>query len=426
MRTPQSRPAGKFKVRLITEPNWTPAVDRPLETWTKPNVQDFEEAFTPNKHNILFRSLLKVKDAPVNPASMQVTFSISELWIKLQLFDNDVEVFSGRGKGVVTIPVYFFLMAEEPKPEKGKDDKSAKDKPMSQGAARNIAQKHKYVLQAIVERPELSKSITAGSVAESTRPSSRGIKTANEKSSVAGSAKKKKAATPSGIEEKTPNFNEPSWHLRIVSIDTASMIVQRDTEKEDRYKAAKDAWESSQPGRSARAQEIRNMYVKAVESSIVQPIVIPDASSQSGCKPWTILKPPVVVQDTATKPMTAKSPSSLNVIAEDGWATIQEERRQKLQEELSIFEDLRAARKSEKDKRLSQNVLRDILERQAQEIEELSKADNVRRLDYRARLLKELDIEAKAIEAAKSAEIAALAQVDEAAALEKKKKGGKK
>lgn len=362
----------------------------------------------------------------MNPASMQVTFSISELWIKLQLFDNDVEVFSGRGKGVVTIPVYFFHLTEEPKPEKAKEEKGAKEKPASQGAARSILQKHKYILQAIVERPELSKSITTGSVADSTRPSSRGIKTANEKGSVAGSAKKKKAATPSGLEEKTPTFNEPSWHLRIVSTDSASMIVQRDTEKEDRYKAAKDAWESSQPGRSARAQDIRSLYMKAVESSVVQPVVIPDALGQSGCKPWTIIKPSVVVHDVVTKPTISKSPSSLNVIAEHGWATIQEQRRQKLQEELSIFEDLRAARKSEKDKRLSQNILRDILDRQAQEIEELSKADNTRRLDYRARLIRELEAEAKAIEAAKSAEIAALAQVDEAAALEKKKKAGKK
>lgn len=128
-----------------------------------------------------------------------------------------------------------------------------------------------------------------------------------------------------------------------------------------------------------------------------------------------------------SKPVASPiSTTALTSIAENGWSTLQEKRHQRLLEELSVFEELRSTRKADKEKRLTQNILRDILEKQSQEIEELSKVDTNRRLDYRARLLRELETEAKALEAAKTAEIAALAQVDEAAALEKKKKAGKK
>ena len=131
LKTPQPRPAGKFKIRVISEPALVPSPERPLDYWTKAIVQDFEEVFSPNKHNILFRSSLKVKDGAVNPASLQVTFSFSDLWIRLQLFDNDIEVFSYRGRGIVTVPLFLFYSSDDGKPaEKPKDDKtiSVKDK----------------------------------------------------------------------------------------------------------------------------------------------------------------------------------------------------------------------------------------------------------------------------------------------------------
>ncbi|RKO89162.1 hypothetical protein BDK51DRAFT_27801, partial [Blyttiomyces helicus] len=89
-----------------------------------------------------------------------------------------------------------------------------------------------------------------------------------------------------------PVSNEPSWKLRIVSTDTASLSVARDTEKEDRYRAIKDSWEAAQPGRAARGREARDGYLKLVESGAgrsapASAVAGTSSSSSSGPKPMT-------------------------------------------------------------------------------------------------------------------------------------------
>ena len=99
----------------------------------KPLVQDFEEIFVPNKHNILFRSILKVKDAPIANTSFQVSFSFPDINICLTLFDADQEVFSVKGFGFITVPSVILYPSEEvnkpeeKKVEEKKLDKSLKD-----------------------------------------------------------------------------------------------------------------------------------------------------------------------------------------------------------------------------------------------------------------------------------------------------------
>jgi hypothetical protein len=123
------------------------------------------------------------------------------------------------------------------------------------------------------------------------------------------------------------------------------------------------------------------MYMKALEISAVPPVVIPHPLNHStGCKPWTIIKSLVGTKDMDSKPVASPiSTTALTSIAENGWSTLQEKRHQRLLEELSVFEELRSTRKADKEKRLTQNILRDILEKQSQEIEELSKVDTNRR-----------------------------------------------
>jgi hypothetical protein len=130
LKTPFARSPGKFKVRLITD---TPILEKPLDIWAKGVVQDYEEGYVNNKHNIVFRYLFKIKDGIFNPASMQVSFSLSNMPIKLQLFDHDNLIISVSGRGVVTIPLYLFYPSEDQTVkavEKTKDDKAnaAKDR----------------------------------------------------------------------------------------------------------------------------------------------------------------------------------------------------------------------------------------------------------------------------------------------------------
>ena len=118
---------GKFKVRLISDPPIVNNPERPLEVWTKGIVQDFEEAYITNKHNIIFRYLLKIKDGILNPASMQVNFSIQSLPIKLELYDNDVQIFCAYGRGIVNIPLYILYPSEDPNlktSDRTKDDRN--------------------------------------------------------------------------------------------------------------------------------------------------------------------------------------------------------------------------------------------------------------------------------------------------------------
>lgn len=82
---------------------------------------------------------------------------------------------------------------------------------------------------------------------------------------------------------------DPYWKLRLISTDTTSLIVTKDTEKEDRYKALKDSWEQQQPGRATKAREARDAYTKQVEQGVIRPTAFTIHSTKDSCKPWTIL-----------------------------------------------------------------------------------------------------------------------------------------
>lgn len=99
-----AKPATRWKLRLFTKPSITIfSPERPIEGMsTRPLVQDFEDTFIANKHNVLFRYKIKVKDAGECLTSMQLVFSLPSVTLKLQLFDHDVEVFCSKGKGCVT------------------------------------------------------------------------------------------------------------------------------------------------------------------------------------------------------------------------------------------------------------------------------------------------------------------------------------
>ncbi|KAJ3161058.1 hypothetical protein HDU86_007677 [Geranomyces michiganensis] len=327
-RTVQAKPSGKWKLRFVTEGPPAPPVERPVELWTKPIIQDLEDVCVPNKHNILFRQVVRVKDAPTACVSMQLTFLFPSVWLKLQVFDNDVEIHCARGKGVATLHVVNLVQTDEPQPippvtkatekveKKGKDgSKEARDAAKDSAAAAALAAaalpvnlpalpKHKYIIQGSIERADLIKlaavlSSTPSQLGEANRPQSRGPKAP----APTASAKKKRSATVSGsapsgivpanvkesVSEDKPSTSELTWRLRMISTDVASLAVARDTEKEDRYRLVKDSWEASQQGRAARAREAREQYQKQVESGMIRPIVITGIGGANvPYKPWTI------------------------------------------------------------------------------------------------------------------------------------------
>ncbi|KAJ3113426.1 hypothetical protein HDU96_003399 [Phlyctochytrium bullatum] len=334
-RTSIARGSGKWKLRLVSDAVPIVNPERPLDLYTKLNVQDFDEMYIPNKHNILFR---------------------------LQVFDNDVELISGRGKGIVSLHAYLSPSApddpatgssggpgaanptvgsggkREDKAEKKEREREEKEKSMkeSKDANGNPVVKHRFILQGSIEPSEFVKLQgfnniigTADGAAGLNRPgtsrSANGTGTNNGQKAT-NSAKKKKQSVVPGLTGGTPTAPNPTsgnpstplgssvpaggsagqfgglvaspggdgpsgssgqagsaqsapvsephtWRLRLISPEVSSLMVSRDTEKEDRYRAIKDSWEASHPGRSAKAREARESYLKQVEQGIIKPIL---------------------------------------------------------------------------------------------------------------------------------------------------------
>lgn len=239
------------------------------------------------------------------------------------------------------------------------------------------------------------------------------------------SRKNRKGNGPNISEEKSPsqaNTAEPTWKLRIVSSDASSMIVSKDTEKEDRYRAIKESWESTQPGRLLRANEVREFYLRSVENKSIQPIFITsNIGSDIKYKPWKrINSRPSTSESERSNPPTEIT--KIPYLDEAEWAKIQSERESRLKSALEEIASLRSNRKNEKDIRISENKLKDMLSALSTEFEAYFNIDLGKRTEYRSRVLLEAEEVAKSKEAAKNAELASAGLVEDG---DKKKKGKK-
>ncbi|KAJ3217012.1 hypothetical protein HDU67_008657 [Dinochytrium kinnereticum] len=424
-RNPAARGPGKWKLRLVSQPIPVVPPEKPLDLYTKLSLQDLDEIFTPNKHNILFseqtiRYVLKVKDGQESHVSGQLSFSLLSIWIKLQVFDNDVEVVSSRGKGVVSVHAYLPPSStDDPasavstsatsttnasNKKEDKAEKKEREREERERAARESKDitsipaliqtllyqnlqpviKHRYILQGSIEPSEFSKLLgmngTAGpsdGVGGGNRPgtsrSGTSTGTVGAPKTTSSAKKKKQSVVPgfaggtaaaaaaalaansgasniggvgSGVSgaggsagsggnggasglsglsagntagkeggsgalgagigaggasadsnggsgqpgfggagmSNAPSMEPHSWKLRLISPDSASLIVSRDTEKEDRHKAIKDSWEASHPGRAAKAREARDSYLKQVEVGAIKPILFMAAPASAIAK----------------------------------------------------------------------------------------------------------------------------------------------
>ncbi|XP_071598540.1 androglobin [Heliangelus exortis] len=101
--------AGRWKLRLIGS-------HRPLPLLSREAVNDaysareIKEYYIPNDKNVMFRYSVKVTMPHV--ATVQVQTSKSDVFIKLQILDNNEEVVSVTGKGHALIPAFNFLSNE--------------------------------------------------------------------------------------------------------------------------------------------------------------------------------------------------------------------------------------------------------------------------------------------------------------------------
>uniref|UniRef100_U3KF62 Androglobin n=1 Tax=Ficedula albicollis TaxID=59894 RepID=U3KF62_FICAL len=101
----QPVPGGKWKLRFISSHSALPFLSREAVN-SSYSTQQFKEHYIPNNEFLLFRYFVKVK-AP-HTATLQVQTSNSDVFIKLQVLDNEKEITSVIGKGNAVIPVFNF------------------------------------------------------------------------------------------------------------------------------------------------------------------------------------------------------------------------------------------------------------------------------------------------------------------------------
>ncbi|KXS19272.1 hypothetical protein M427DRAFT_29210 [Gonapodya prolifera JEL478] len=222
---------------------------------------------------VLFKSVLKVKDATENVVSAHLIFDHQNLSVQLQIFDGDIEVYRAKGRGVATIYAATLQRVDEPMTNSAVSASGAKDVKANQTDVKSppstvgARAPHKYIIQGTVESADWSKVFPSSS---SNVSSDAGRPSSSRNTKNASSAKKKKgtdgltlatnAAAPS-----VAATSEPTWKLRLVSSEGASVSLTKDTEQEDRYKMIKDSWEQKNPGRAAKAREIREQYLKQTD-----------------------------------------------------------------------------------------------------------------------------------------------------------------
>jgi hypothetical protein len=80
---------------------------------------------------------------------------------------------------------------------------------------------------------------------QSAAPKKKTTKSAAGSAGAGGPAVSASSPAPPDATSPAVLAMEPAWRLRIIASDSASLIVQKDTEKEDRYKMIKDSWESA-------------------------------------------------------------------------------------------------------------------------------------------------------------------------------------
>ncbi|VCX34309.1 unnamed protein product, partial [Gulo gulo] len=102
--------SSRWKLRIIGSCNPLPCLSResPCNTFTIKEIRDY---YIPNDKKILFRYSIKV--ALPHPVTVQVRTSKPDVFIKLQILENEEIIVSSTGKGHAIIPAINFLGSEK-------------------------------------------------------------------------------------------------------------------------------------------------------------------------------------------------------------------------------------------------------------------------------------------------------------------------
>ncbi|KAJ1543642.1 hypothetical protein HK096_008315, partial [Nowakowskiella sp. JEL0078] len=444
-----SRPSLRFKLRIVSDSDRKKSETVNVQSLQNPLISQIQQT-QPSQFDIqitkpiLYEFGVKVKEASDACISMQLTFAYPSVFLKLQVFDNNIEITSVKGRGVVTIHSLILIGGDfEPPPLSAKLSKE-KEKEITKSTVNLFAvPKHKYIIQATHEpheqlELELSKLklatlqsnpsnpppiATTTSVPEPNRPQSRGPKATS-------SAKRKKPGPLSAgssnektiLDKNDEKSNEPGWRLRIYTTEIAPLIMFKDTEKEDRLKAIKDSWEIAQPGRAVRARENREAYIKMCESLVTKPMSWKLGKVE--VRPWSIFGRDIdphaldwglmkyceglTFSDSLTDFGNENMPKVLNAEEISARNLV----RDKMQMEHDLFHGIvKKVRSQDRDYRVScKAIFGEHLDEKFKEVEKIREEDMLRRELYRQKILKDIEeatLKKLAAEAVRAVELAA-------------------
>ncbi|NWW47883.1 ADGB protein, partial [Pedionomus torquatus] len=101
--------AGRWRLRLIGSRSPLPFLSREAVNSVY-STKEIREYYIPNNKHVMFRYLVKVTASHI--ATVQAQTSKSDVFIKLQVLDNEEEIVSVTGKGHAVIPAFNFLSNE--------------------------------------------------------------------------------------------------------------------------------------------------------------------------------------------------------------------------------------------------------------------------------------------------------------------------
>ncbi|XP_039914065.1 androglobin [Hirundo rustica] len=307
---------GKWMLRFISSHSPLPFLSREAVNNIY-STQQFKEYYIPNKEFLMFRYFVKVT-AP-HTATLQVQTSKSDVFIKLQVLDNEKEITSVIGKGNAVIPVFNFwsnqslpsshlknLQSTPSSKKKGletgrlkkgshissKDSKTSSKTDLVQEVPvmktdesfhlenfeNNVGspqQSHQYSIQALVLHDSWplteSESLLVQELKEMQKDEIKVKKIANIHKSTRRPKEKAFEKTEkeqfqkegSSLEFQPGDSNTPYWIFRIVSEQKEAdfLEVKKDTRRVDEIRAMKEAWESAEPGRAVKAFQERVRFI---------------------------------------------------------------------------------------------------------------------------------------------------------------------
>ncbi|XP_051908840.1 androglobin isoform X2 [Hippocampus zosterae] len=342
--TPESPPANaKWTLRLTATREPLPKLSHmpPLNTFA---VQEFQDYYIPNNNNIICGYTLKV----TVPLVGTVHFQTSSRYVKIRLsiLEQETVVASAIGQGHVVIPVASFLPNEEKEEEEEEeeeliapsgaveenqhtppvqedeikvlDDSTDEDDESSTSGKSDSeddhlppptkAPEHRYLLRAEVLHhswdldesqlafahllsfketqvffpEELMESVTSGSDEPSTDTAKGNRKGEDDKGNGSSSSVSR--------DETGLDLTKANYTLR-VAVDKSqaeNIVVKKDVERIEQIKAIKRAWEAAEPGRAAKAWQLRLNWISQFYPPKDGDIPVPEVSStesDDGCSP---------------------------------------------------------------------------------------------------------------------------------------------